>query len=352
MSNTTVGAHVVALLLALLQCGLATVLAYRSYLLSCTHKGVDPHRRPTAVNMLRVHRVCVFVMTTLQCVRCIDPFCALGIWPYAFTRSVQLIVTITLYFQYSATTYVCMDTLYACALKRTPCWLAIVVSILPVAELGVGAGGLFAQFASAQQWITAVVDFYIVLALAVNLTTYNVSGFWLIRILRTHQLTGAGEDITGSKSASPYDAVIAKTLRSMFLMSLPSLAALLVLLILGIGNCNNRPIAPYNVNALDWSVFMAIFIQLVLGFLFTRSGWITKTALDAAIMASVNASSKESEKKSGVSSRAELKERAARLSQAPTKSRSETPPQNSQAESEGPVVVVTVDDSTPDVELC
>jgi len=332
--------------------------------LSCTYKGVDPHRRATAVNMLRVHRVCVFIMTFLQCVRCIDPFCALGIWPYAFTRSLQLVVTITLYFEYSATTYVCMDTLYACALKRTPFWLAIIVSILPAVELGVGTGALFAEFASAQEWVTAVSDFYTVLALAVNLSTYNVSGLWLVRILRTHQTTGTGsEDITGSKSASPYDVVISKTFRSMFLMSLPSLAALLVLLELGIGNCNSQPIAPYDINNIGWNVYVTIFIQMVLGLLFTRSGWITQSAVDAAISAAVNASSKESEKKSGLSSRAELKERAARLSQAPTKSQSETPPQNSQGESERAVVAVTVvDDSAvedlavvgdePTPELC
>jgi len=347
MSNTTVGAHVVALLLALLQCGLATVLAYRLYLLSCTHRGVDPHRRPTTVNMLRVHRVCIFIMTALQCVRCIDPFCALGIWPYTLTRCLQLIVTISLYFQYSASTYVCMDTLYACALKRTPFWLAIVVSILPTAEFGVGFGGLFAEFASAQQWATAVTDFYVVLALVVNLTTYDVAGLWLIRILRTHQTTGAGEDISGSKSASPFDVVIDKTLRSMSLLSCPSLAAMVAYLILGIGNSNTRPIATYNPNALGWNVFVTIFVQLVLGLLFTRLAWISKTALDAAIMASV--SSKESDQRKSGASRGELKEKAARLSQSPPKTSQPAGSlaQNSQARESDPVVGVTIVDDAP-----
>jgi len=153
----------------------------------------------SSANFLKVHRACIFLNTTFQLIRCIDPFCALGILPYTFVRFLQLSVTISLYFQYSCTTYIVMDTLYACALKRTPSWLAIVVCILPVAEFVWGLAVWQQRFA--QQW---------------NLTTYNVSGIILIRILRRHQQTGTaavGEDISGSKSASPFDVVIAKTMR-------------------------------------------------------------------------------------------------------------------------------------------
>jgi len=338
-------------LLVLLQCGLASVLAYRWYLLSQLYRGAEPHRRQTTVNILRVHRVCIFIMAALQCVRCIDPFSALGIWPYALTRFIQLAVTITLYFQYSAATYVCMDTLYACALKRTPCWLAVIVSILPASEFVVGFGLLTAEFVSGQQWAAAVANFHIVLALAVNLTTYNVSGLWLIRILRNHQQTGVGEDISGSGSASPFDVVIDKTCRSMFLLSMPSLAAIVLYLMLGVGDCNTRPLPVYDPNALGWSVIVNLFVQLVLGLLFTRLAWISKTALDAEIMASVTVSSKESSQKrtSRGASRAELKERAARLSQAPTR-HSNGSTQNSRAESEATVVTVTVESEAPVVD--
>jgi hypothetical protein len=303
-------------------------------------------------------------MTTLQCVRCIDPFCALGIWSYAFLRFLQLAVTITIYFQYSSTTYIVMDTLYACALKRTPRWLAVVVSILPVSEFLVGFGMLACEYLVGQQWVGAVISFYVVLMLAVNLTTYNVSGFCLIRILKTHQLTGvstSGEDITGSKSASPFDVVIAKTLRSMTMLSLPSLAALLMFLIVGIAGCNTKPLIAYNPDAPSWTALATFAIQLVLGLLFTRVAWISKTALDSEIMVrTISTPSKDSaissegspeQKRSGrAASRASLKERAARLSQSPKPRYSEgISPQSSRAETEAPVepVLVTVDVSSP-----
>jgi len=350
MSNISVGAHVVAVLLALLQCGLACVLAYRLFLLSQVYKGVDPHRRATTVNILKVHRVCIFVTASLQCVRCIDPFCTLGIWPYDFVRFLQLAVTITIYFQYSATTYIVMDTLYACALKRTPGWLAIVVSILPVSEFVVGFGMLAAQYLVDQQWVSAVVSYYVVLMLAVNMTTYNVSGAILIRILRNHQVLGAptGEDISGSKSASPFDLVIRKTLRSMVMLTVPSLAALVLFFILGVTASNTKPLVPFNVNALPWSVFTTLYIQLILGLLFTRVSWVSKAALDAEILGktmSTPSSATESpdqNKKSRTSraaSRADLKERAKRMSQSPK-------PRNSQATSQ------TSQSSHPERESC
>jgi hypothetical protein len=286
-------------------------------------------------------------MTTLQCVRCVDPFCSLGIWPYTFLRFLQLAVTITIYFQYSSTTYIVMDTLYACALKRTPSWLAVVVSILPVSEFVVGFGMLTCEYLVGQQWVGAVIAFYVVLMLAVNLTTYNVSGVCLIRILKKHQLTGvsaSGEGITGSKSASPFDVVIAKTMRSMTMLSLPSLAALFMFLIIGIGGCNTRPMVAYNPNAPTWSAMATFAIQLILGLLFTRVAWISKTALDAEIMVrTVSTPSKDSalssegspeQKRSGrAASRASLKERAARMSQSPKPRYSEgTSPQSSRGE--------------------
>jgi len=359
MSNISVGAHVVAVLLALLQCGLAAVLAYRLYLLSQTYKGVDPHRRTTTVNILKVHRTCIFIMTALQCVRCIDPFCTLDIWPYFFNRSLQLSVTITIYFQYSSTTYIVMDTLYACALKRTPGWLAIVVSILPVSEFLVGFGMLAAEYLVAQQWVSAVVSFYVVLMLAVNMTTYNVSGAILMRILRNHQ-TGVytGEDISGSKSASPFNVVIAKTKRSMAMLTLPSLAALVLFFILGVAACNTRPMIPFNVNNLPWSVFTTLYIQLILGLLFTRVAWVSKTALEAEIFGKTH--SKESDTAPSASegspaaspaqpkrnsrtgrpkSRADLKERALRMSQSPKPRNSEgaSPPSSRPEQEASPV---------------
>jgi len=240
-----------------------------------------------------------------------------------------------------------MDTLYACALKRTPCWLAIVVSILPAMEFVVGIGTLITEFTLDQNWVTAIREFYIVFALAVNMTTYDLSGFWLIRILRNHQPTGAVEEVSGSKSPSRFDAVISRALRSMFLLSMSSLSVMLMYLILGIGNCNTEQIPPYDPTALGWNSFVTIFVQLVLGLLFTRFAWVTKAALTAEIMASVHVSSQESDSKltgSRLSSRVELREVMARLSQSPKSPHSEGSAQDSQAESEVPVVAVTVEE--------
>jgi hypothetical protein len=301
----------------------------------------------------------------LQCVRCIDPFISLGIWSYGGLRFLQLSVTITIYFQYSSTTYIVMDTLYACALKRTPNWLAVVVSILPVTELVVGFSMYICEFLVAQQWVGAVISFYVVLVFTVNLATYNVSGLYLIRILRNHQKTGisaTGEDITGSKSASPFDVVISKTMRSMVMLSVPSIAALIMFFILGVGNLNTRPPNPYNAENPPWSALATMFLQLVLGLLFTRVCWISKTALQAEIiskgMSTPSGTSTSDppsqgspdQKRSGRTlSRAE-KERAKRMSQSPKPRRSENRPstQNSRAEPEtASIIAVTVD--TPKV---
>jgi len=325
MFGVVVGAHVLALLLALLQCASAAVLAYRLYLLSCVCKGADP-RRTNSYVVLKVLRVCIFIMTALQCVRCIDPFCAQGIWPYPMTRTLTLLVTITIYFQYSATTYIVMDTLFACALKRTPNALAIVVSILPACELVIGLGGLIGEFRAGRQWVTAVINFYVVLSLAVNVITYNVSGLWLISILRKHQSTGSsppGEDISGSKSASPFDVVVAKTSRSLVLLTVPSVIAMIMYIIIGINNSTTNAIPTYNPQAVGWNSYVTIFVQLVLGLLFTRVAWVSKTTLDAGLVAKMvnsqstaGTSKDEKQRSSGSPSRAELKEKAARLSQA------------------------------------
>jgi len=375
MSNITLGAHVVGLLLALLQCCVSIVLGYRLFLLSRTYKGVDPHRRATTVNMLKAHRVCVFIMTALQCVRCIDAYTAQGIWSYTTLRFLQLCVTICIYFLYSTTSFILMDTLYACALKRTPGWLATVLCILPASYFVMGFGGLVFEYLVAKQWGAAILSFYLCLMFLLNLITYNGSGVCLIRILLNHQRTGisaAGEDLTaGSKSASPFDIVISKTRRSMFMLSVPSFAALIFYFAIGVGNCNTRPLIPFNPEALTWPQYVGLFLQIFLGFIFTRVCWISKTALNAEIMGkgmsspgsgnSVNSSegpqgppsqgSPEQPKRTGrTASRADLKERAKRLSQSPKPRNSalldgRSSAQHSQAEPESAAVAVTVNET-------
>jgi hypothetical protein len=272
-------------------------------------------------------------MTVLQCIRCVDPFCAFGIWPYAMIRFLQLSITITIYFQYSTTTYVVMDTLYACALKRTPTWLAFVVSILPVSEFFVGFAMFAAEYAVGQQWVAAVIAFYVVLMFTANLLTYNISGIMLIRILRKHQsgaATPSGEDITGSKSASPFDVVIRKTTRSLLLLSLPSMAALVMFFVIGLQSCNTNPAVPYNPSAPSPFGMITLFLQLLLGFLFTRVTWISKTALDAEVVgkAITGASTQSSEeRRSTRTTSPEKNHRTIRTSQSPPRSsatRSET----------------------------
>jgi len=289
MPNTSiVVAHAIAAMLALLQCGLSIVLTYRLYIMS-GFKGAD-RRRIATVYMLRVHRTCILIMTTLQFVRCIDPFCALGMWPYELIRILQLAITITIYFQYSTTTYVVMDTLYACVLKRTPWWLAYIVAILPVSECIVGFSMLAAEFVIGLQWVGAVISFYVVLMFTVNLITYNVSGFMLIRILRTHEEgTSAVDDISGSK-ASPFALVIAKTTRSLVYLTLPSLAALIMFVIIGVSLCNTRPANAFVPSAPTAGVVFTLYFQLVVGLLFTRVVWISKTALDAEIASKMTGS--------------------------------------------------------------
>jgi len=88
--------------------------------------------------------------------------------------------------------------------------------------------------------------------------------------------------------------------------------------------------APYNPNAVLWNVTATIFVQLVLGLVFTRVAWITKTALDAEVVGkalstpstgsvatSSEGGSPDQRKSVRAASRAELKERALRMSQSP-----------------------------------
>jgi hypothetical protein len=239
-----------------------------------------------------------------------------------------------------------MDTLYACALKRTPGWLAIVLSIVPTLACLIGFAGLICEFAVAKQYVMAFVYYFVVISLTVNLITYDVSGICLIRILRKHQTTGvaaAGEDLSSSKSACKFDVVIAKTMRSMFLLSFSSLAVVVVFLVIGITHTNTRPIAPYNPDLLGWNAYATVFAQLLLGLLFTRTAWISKTALDAEIMF------KTTTTLSSATSRPDVRERGSRFSQSP-----KIPSRNSKPESDAPVVVTVVDDSRSDsiAEMC
>jgi len=184
---------------------------------------------------------------------------------------------------------------------------------------------LAAQYAIEQQWVGAVISFWVVLMFAVNVMTYNISGILLIRILRKHQdgTTATADDISGSKSASPFDIVIMKTTRSLILLSLPSVAALMLFLFLGIQSSNINPMAIYNPNAPAWSVFFTFFLQIILGLLFTRATWITKTALNAEVVVkAVSGSSTQSTERRSTrtASPGEKKDRTQRLSQSPKQS--------------------------------
>jgi len=197
----------------------------------------------------------------------------------------------------------------------------------------VGLVRLIGEFTDGGQWTLALINFYTIFTLAVNLTTYNVSGFLLIRILRNHKATGSGEDISGSKSASPFDVVIGRTLRSMYLMTPPTLACMALFFVVGLNNSKSGPIPAYNPNNIGWNVYLNIYFHLVLGLLFTRVAWISKSTLDAEICArtsstqsrtasqsSAGAKGKDSPDQKKSASRAELKEKAARLSTVPSRS--------------------------------
>jgi len=273
-------------------------------------------------------------MTILQCVRALDPFAALGIISYGGGRVIQLAVTITIYFEYSATSYVVMDTLYACALKRTPSWLAVVVTILPLSEVLVGFSMLVCTFTIGQQWANAVINFYVVFMFAVNLATYNTSGIMLIRILLNHDngatgTSGEEREISGSKSASPFAVVIKKTIKSMIILDVPSFAALILFLQAGIGNCNTRPLPTFDPTDLTFGVIGALYIQLILGLVFTRMSWISKTALNNEILKTASPPSSHTtpstERTTRTMSRVDTKDRVGRMSQSPKPRQSESP---------------------------
>jgi len=137
------------------------------------------------------------------------------------------------------------------------------------------------------------------------------------------------------------------------MLTVPSLAALVMFFILGVGSCNTRPMIPFNPNALPWSVFTTFFIQLILGLLFTRVAWISKTALEAEILGKTlspssggsagSSESPEQHKRTRGASRADLKEKAQRMSQSPKPRSSEvTTSVNSQEREVCPAVAVLV----------
>jgi len=314
MPNLNVGVQAVAAGLALIQAFLTCVLFYR---LLCIYKSVDPRRTRTSLQFLRIHRVCIVAMTVLQLIRCIDPFASLGIMPYGFVHSLQIIVTFTIYSEYSCTSYVLMETLYACVLKRPPRYLSIIAWILPISYIGVGVTMFVVQSSVAhpKQWMDAVAGWYFVLVIGANMVTYDVSGLLLTRVLRHHQKTGLAlvEEISGSKTASPFDVVIKKTIRSMVVLTIPSFIALIMTVVPAIGFTNNLPTAPYDPHALSWTTQAILIVQLVLGLTFTRSIWITKTVLEMEMMAT----KAEGTRSSRTASRTDLKEKSRRTSQLP-----------------------------------
>jgi len=208
--------------------------------------------------------------------------------------------------------------------RGSPLWFVYYPSQNLWKDMYVGFGCLTASYVFAQQWVGAITPFFVVLMLAVNLVTYNVSGCVLIRILHKHQATGVAEardDITGSKSASPFDVVIAKTLRSMFFLTVPSLATLILFFVTGVGNLNARPTPVYDPLNLTWSVQAVLFVQLIIGLMLTRVAWVTKSVVQAEVLAktisSEGSSSPETKgrRSSKAPSRADLKDKALRMSQ-------------------------------------
>jgi len=264
-----------------------------------------------------------------------------------------------------------MATLYACALKTTPTWLDAAVCILPTSFAMVGFAAIICEYVVARQWVSAALGFYQVLMFTTNVTTYNVAGVHLIRILRNHQRTAPSEGSgSGSKSASPFDLVITKTKRSMAMLSLPSMFGVIGFLVIAVGATNNQPSVPFNPASPAWGAYGMLYLQLVLGLLFTRVCWITKTALLAEIMGrtSEKSGSKGTSGQSGnsrnssegpqaspdqkkSSSSADLKARAKRISQSPPRHSEERPSstQDSRAEPEAAAVAVTVEHS-PEVQ--
>jgi len=170
--------------------------------------------------------------------------------------------------------------------------------------------------ANPKQWMDAIAGWFFVLVIGANLVTYNVCGVLLIRVLRHHQKTGLAlvEEISGSKTASPFDIVIKKTIRSMVVLTTPSLIALIMTVVPAIGYSNNLPPAPYDPHALSWVTQAIIIVQLILGLTFTRSIWISKTVLEAEMMATKAEGARAS---SRTLSRADLKEKSRRTSQLP-----------------------------------
>jgi len=279
---------------------------------------VDSRRSRTSLNFLRVHRVCIVAMTVLQLIRCIDPFASLGIWPVPLVKILQTLVTLTVYFEYSCTSYVLMETLYACVLKKAPQYLSIVVSFLPISYIGVGLVTLIVQSTVAypKQWVDAISGWFFVLVIGANLITYNVCGFLLIRVLRHHQQTGLAivEEISGSKTASPFDIVIKKTIRSMVVVTTPSFIALIMCVVPAVGYSNSSTPATYDPHALTWVPQAIIIVQLILGITFTRSIWISKEVLETEMTAT---KAEEARTSSRTMSRADLKEKTRRSSQLP-----------------------------------
>jgi len=287
-------------------------------------------------------------MTILQCVRCIDPLGANLIYPYDFLRFTSLTVTLTIYFEYSATAYVVMDTLYACALKRTPSWLKVILGVMPFTDVLVSFGCAIAQYTTHQQWVAAVVGFHAALIFSVNMTTYDICGLKLIRILKEHQNGTTGEDISGSQSAKPFEVVISKTYRAMILLTIPSLATIIFFFYTAVTAANTMPLPTYDPANPQPANLVTISVHLLLGLFFTRSCWISKTTLDAEILAKTSSppsshishGTPSSERTTRAMSRADLKDRAMRMSQSPKpRASEELSPPTSRPDVEMPEVI-------------
>jgi Zn-dependent protease with chaperone function len=223
-------------------------------------------------------------------------------------------------------------------------------------ELVVGFSTLILETLVNQMWSGAIIAFLLVTMLTVNIIAYNVSGFTLIRILRNHQrdgptASGGGEDISGSKSATPFDIVIRKTVRSMFMLTLPSLGTLILFLFIGASASNTKPRQEWDPIYVPWPLIVVLFLQLMFGFLFTRVGWVSKAALESAIVGKASTPSTSMADSAEKKSRASKAEggKSPRMSQSPKPRFSELTPSGQISRPEADIATTADQEPAPAV---
>jgi len=274
--------QLIGLGLTLVQAVFCVVIAHRLVLVSRCGG-----RSSLSSRTLAFHRGLIFAACGLQLLRCIDPFAVWGIWPRTFCLVIQITVSMTVCYQLTTLSFIMIDTLYACAKKRTPRFLLYVALILPLCQT------LLAIIASSIRvptpGVNAMNAFSGAALVFLNMGLYDGLGFYLVWMLKRHtRLTVTHEE----PSTNPLQLVITRTFKSMAFLSAVSSTISALLCIAAVTTLHASSSEP-NSAAASTGTQELFFIHIMAEFMFTKLTWLSATQVKDRQQAAVSLRNKQ-----------------------------------------------------------